>query len=151
MREHGTHVCTAHTAIRYCKYLLVCAPCDVRTLLIFSRFAKRYVNIRVTMIDEPSSDKYKYATLLHTCSSSPFLPRFKFSLLLLFAYLVLTKVMTALSRLSKVPSFVQTVLSAYLISKSLRSWKGPATVARLVVALSLLNTVRTVSQISYRL
>ncbi|KAG0360685.1 hypothetical protein BG005_010151 [Podila minutissima] len=51
--------------------------------------------------------------------------------------------MTALSRLSKVPSFVQTVLSAYLISKSLRSWKGPATVARLVVALSLLNTVRT--------
>ncbi|KAF9303573.1 hypothetical protein BGZ74_003458, partial [Mortierella antarctica] len=51
--------------------------------------------------------------------------------------------MAALSRLSKVPSFVQTVLSAYLISKSLRSWKGRATVACLVVALSLLNTART--------
>ncbi|KAI9242756.1 MAG: cytochrome P450 [Podila humilis] len=50
--------------------------------------------------------------------------------------------MAALSRLSMVPSFVRTVLSVYLISRSLHTWKRPSTVTRLVIVLSLLDIVR---------
>ncbi|KAF9391499.1 hypothetical protein CPB97_006417 [Podila verticillata] len=57
--------------------------------------------------------------------------------------------MAALSILSKVPSFVQTVLSVYLISRSLHTWKGPSTVARLVIVLSLLDIVRTLIHNKY--
>ncbi|KAF9217292.1 hypothetical protein BGZ59_005238 [Podila verticillata] len=41
-----------------------------------------------------------------------------------------------------VPSFVRTVLSVYLISRSLHTWKRPSTVTRLVIVLSLLDIVR---------